>query len=168
MAFGTGHHITTLTIAKLLLEIPCEGKMVLDVGCGSGILGIIAAKRGATRVVGLDIDENALNNATKNASLNNVNIELLKDWQHLSNSKFDIITANIELNALIDLMPQFYRHLKDEGLLILSGIIKKQRLQLLEQAKLFNFKPILIKDTGEWQVILLFKSKSCANEKRNS
>ncbi len=169
MAFGTGHHITTMTIAKLLMEIPCEGKKVLDVGCGSGILGIIAAKRGASKVVGIDIDENALNNAARNASLNNVNIELHKDWQHLPNSKFDIIIANIELNALIDLMPQFDKHLKGEGLLILSGIIKKQRLQLLEHAELFNFKPILIKDTGEWQVLLLFKSiKSCEDDKRDS
>ncbi|NPA34593.1 MAG: 50S ribosomal protein L11 methyltransferase [Chlorobi bacterium] len=169
LAFGTGHHITTLTIAKLLLEIPCEGKSVLDVGCGSGILGIIAAKRGASRVVGIDIDENALANAKKNALLNNISLELYDDWGQLKGSKFDLVIANIELNAHLELLPKFSKVLKDEGLLILSGIIKKQRNKLLKHAKLFNFKPILIKDTGEWQVLLMFKSsKSQKDAQRNS
>ncbi len=158
MAFGTGHHITTLTIAKLLLEIPCENKKVLDVGCGSGILGIIAAKRGAKQVVGIDIDENALHNAQHNANLNNVSVELYNDWMPIKGKLFDIVVANIELNTLIEFMPRFRDHLKEEGILILSGIIKKQLNPLVKSAKQHNFEPILIKDTGEWQVLLFFKS----------
>ena len=124
-AFGTGTHQTTRMILRRLLAMDVHGKSVLDCGCGTGILGIVASRLGADPVLGYDIDEWSADNAQHNAALNGVENMgvLLGDASVLDNveDRFDIVIANINRNILIADMPAFRAHMKDGARLILSG-----------------------------------------------
>lgn len=124
-AFGTGTHQTTRMILRRLLAMDVHGKSVLDCGCGTGILGIVASRLGADPVLGYDIDEWSADNAQHNAALNGVENMgvLLGDASVLDNveDRFDIVIANINRNILIADMPSFRAHMKDGARLILSG-----------------------------------------------
>ena len=123
MAFGTGHHSTTSLMVRAVLACPMEGKSVLDMGCGTAVLAILAAKKGAQRIAAVDIDEWAYNNAQENIHLNNVpQIKLSLGGAELLNGlKFDIILANINRNILLQDIPQYADALNRNGLLFLSG-----------------------------------------------
>lgn len=124
-AFGTGTHQTTRMILRRLLAMDLHNKTVLDCGCGTGILGIAASKFGATEILGYDIDEWSADNASHNASLNGVgNMRvLLGDASVLEGieEKFDVVIANINRNILVADMSAFCKHLKEGGILVLSG-----------------------------------------------
>lgn len=136
-AFGTGTHQTTRMILRRLLGMDLTGKSVLDCGCGTGILGIVALRLGANRVLGYDIDEWSSENAKHNAALNGVdNLDvLLGDASVLDGVKeeFDVVIANINRNILLNDMAAFRSHLKTEGRLILSGFYETD-VPMLEQA----------------------------------
>lgn len=125
LAFGTGSHPTT----RLCLEWLCghvpAGASVLDYGCGSGILAIAAAKLGAGRVVGVDIDENALAAAADNAKRNGVALQLSHSKQPLDTA-FDIVVANILTNPLCVLAPLLAERTRTGGRIALSGILSTQ------------------------------------------
>ena len=129
--FGTGTHETT-RLAAVALEKEIEGETesfsVLDVGTGSGILAILAAKRGADRILALDIDEEALANARENCTHNQVNEQISLASHPLSriDEAFTLIVANIIAPVLLQLAPEFSRLLKPGGRLILSGILLDQ------------------------------------------
>lgn len=124
-AFGTGTHQTTRMILRRLLAMDLHNKTVLDCGCGTGILGIAASKFGATEILGYDIDEWSADNASHNAALNGVgNMRvLLGDASVLEGieEKFDVVIANINRNILVADMSAFCKHLKEGGILVLSG-----------------------------------------------
>lgn len=123
-AFGTGTHETTRMIVSALLETDLKGKRVLDCGCGTGILGIVASKTGAKEVVGYDIDDWSVKNTIHNAELNNVAIEVLEgDKSVLShvNGVFDVILANINRNILLCDMPVFAELMNNPCKLVISG-----------------------------------------------
>lgn len=126
MSFGTGHHPTTALMLETILDYSAqiEHKRVLDMGCGTGILSILAAKLGARSVTGIDIDEWSYKNAQKNIENNHLQTVQIQigDAALLKKEKeFDFILANINRNILLTDMP-FYNHcLKDEGILIVSG-----------------------------------------------
>lgn len=136
-AFGTGTHQTTRMILRRLLAMDLRGKSVLDCGCGTGILGIVASRLGADTVLGYDIDEWSADNAQHNATLNGVtNLRvLLGDASVLSDvaERFDIVIANINRNILLADMPAFRAHMADGGSLILSGFYEAD-VPMLEKA----------------------------------
>lgn len=139
MSFGTGHHSTTALVLRTLVqkERELKGKRVLDMGCGTGILAIMASKLGAREVVGIDIDEWAYNNAMENIKTNHVkDIEIkIGDAALLKNEKsFDIIVANINRNILIEDMKHYVNCMNLGGLIIMSGFYEQDLPKIKEEA----------------------------------
>lgn len=161
-AFGTGTHQTTRMILRRLLGMDLTGKSVLDCGCGTGILGIVALRLGANRVLGYDIDEWSSENAKHNAALNGVeNLDvLLGDASVLDGVKeeFDVVIANINRNILLNDMTAFRSHLKTGGRLILSGFYETD-VPMLEQAAQSNGLTIIDVVTDEEWACAMFECK---------
>lgn len=157
-AFGTGTHQTTRMILRRLLGMDLQGKSVLDCGCGTGILGIVALRLGADHVLGYDIDEWSSENAKHNAALNGVdNLDvLLGDASVLEGveEKFDIVIANINRNILINDMPAFKSHLKQDGRLILSGFYDSDVPMLENSAKDNGMTLVDVVADGEWACVM--------------
>ncbi len=124
LAFGTGRHPTTELCLRWLSAMPLSGKSVLDVGCGSGILGIAAAKLGAKRVAGIDRDLQAIRASATNAEFNGVSMDLATFIP--KNSTFDIIVANILSETLIELSDVLTRATVHGGAIALCGILTSQ------------------------------------------
>ncbi|MBN1848938.1 MAG: 50S ribosomal protein L11 methyltransferase [Deltaproteobacteria bacterium] len=128
-AFGTGQHASTRLCLEAMERISSNQEWtMLDVGTGSGILSIYGVKLGARRVVGIDIDPEALRWAEKNIALNGLskNIELSLDPVGTLEDRFTMVVANLTRNVILELLTHFGRILKPEGRLILSGILKEQ------------------------------------------
>jgi ribosomal protein L11 methyltransferase len=133
MSFGTGHHSTTALMIKNMLNLQFNQKDVLDMGCGTGVLAILARKLGASAVTAIDIDEWAVENARENFSKNSIyDFNLINGEAHSIKGKFDIILANINRNILINDMPAYAAALKEKGILLISGIYQSD----LEQVRL--------------------------------
>lgn len=160
MAFGTGYHATTRLILSWISEIVRKGDKVLDAGTGTGILGIATLKLGAESVFGFDIDEWSEDNAKENIELNGVdNFEVkLGSTEVIPNdSLFDCILANINKNALIELIPELLKHLKKDGSILLSGLLVDDEEDILGLKSLSNLTHIETRQNGEWIAILLEK-----------
>lgn len=125
MSFGTGHHYTTRLMIRELLSLPLEGMRVLDMGCGTGILAIFASKSGARRVLAVDNDQWAYENALENAARNGTpSVEIrLGSTDVLGNETFDLILANITRNVLVRDIPEYEKRLDRRGTLIVSGFL---------------------------------------------
>ena len=150
MAFGTGTHPTTgLCLDWLGREVPLVGKSVLDYGCGSGILAIAALRHGAGRVVGVDVDPQACVVARENAALNgcaDIGFLLPAD---LGSEHYEVLVANILLNPLITLAPEFDRRLAPGGYLGLSGLLVEQvDAAMAAYVPRFKMDPPVVR--GEW------------------
>ena len=160
-AFGTGTHQTTRMILRRLLGMNLNGKKVLDCGCGTGILGIVASRLGADRVLGYDIDEWSSENAKHNASINgggNLDV-MLGDASVLDvvDEEFDVVIANINRNILINDMSAFKRHMKNDGCLILSGFYESD-VPMLEKAAMDNAMSLKDVVTDEEWACALFEA----------
>lgn len=122
MSFGTAHHPTTHLMLSYLTELDIAGRQVLDMGCGTAVLAILAKLRGAAYVEAIDIDEWAYNNALENAQRNGVEITVrIGDATLLGDRRFDLIIANINRNILLADMAAYARVLQPGGTLLLSG-----------------------------------------------
>lgn len=123
MSFGTGHHETTHMMLEFVLDIPVEGKTVLDMGCGTAVLAILAAMKGAGEVDAIDIDPWSYLNALENAQRNGQDrIRIFEgDSDVIPNKQYDVILANINRNILLEDIPVYARHLKEGAALVLSG-----------------------------------------------
>jgi ribosomal protein L11 methyltransferase len=133
MAFGTGTHATTkLCIRALGVGLRRKGLSVLDVGTGSGILSISAALLGADEVWGLDIDGVAIENARENVERNRVSdiVKIRKGRIGDIRKKFDVVVANIDFKNLKRVRGALIRHLRNQGFLILSGILNEEGQEL--------------------------------------
>ncbi|MDX9699071.1 MAG: 50S ribosomal protein L11 methyltransferase [Rhodocyclaceae bacterium] len=146
MAFGTGSHPTTRLCLQWLCEHLQAGASVLDYGCGSGILGIAAARLGATDVLGVDIDEKALEAAAYNASRNQVSLRLQHSRETLD-ACFDVVVANILTNPLCVLAPLLCVRIRPGGRIILSGVLEHQSAQVIEAYA--PFLPLHVGDVHE-------------------
>jgi len=136
MAFGTGHHETTQLSALALEKLDCANKSVLDMGCGSGLLAILASKKGANRIVAIDYDIHSVENTEENIQLNQTeNVEVIhSDSVTQLTEKFDIIVSNIVKNINLSLLPQFITKLKPGGVLILCGFLQEDAEELKNAA----------------------------------
>ena len=132
MAFGTGHHATTYMVLEQMDKLELDGKTVLDLGCGSGILAIAAEKLGAASVLAIDYDPLSVENTIENADLNNCsNITANQaDVYSFNEGKFDIIIANINKKVLIDNILKIKGLLNETGILIISGILKSDEVDI--------------------------------------
>ena len=162
MAFGTGTHATTILCIQALEErLQKRGLSVLDVGTGSGILSIIAAKLGAREVWGVDIDGVAVENARENVEKNHVSdiVKIRKGSIGNLQKKFDVVVANIDLKSLRRVRRPLLSHLKNQGFLILSGILEEEKARLGQhfiETGLLQWEED--SQEGEW-VCLTFKKK---------
>jgi len=125
LAFGTGSHPTTRLCLRWLRDTIAGGESVLDYGCGSGILAVAAAKLGASRVIGVDVDAQAIRASESNASANDVRATFV-DADSLAQGTFDIVVANILANPLIVLAPALASRVAKRGAIALSGILEAQ------------------------------------------
>lgn len=144
MSFGTAHHETTHMMISLLVNTEIKGKRVLDMGCGTAVLAILAAQKGAKSILAVDNDEWAYNNSLENVALNHQeDIEvMLDDAGSLKNRKFDIIIANINRNILMNDIPVYASVLDIGGQLLLSGFYESDLEKINEkcQAHCLNIK----------------------------
>lgn len=134
MSFGTAHHPTTYMMLSYVAELEMQDRRVLDMGCGTAVLGILAKMRGAEYVEGVDIDEWAFNNARENAASNGVEIVLkLGDASSLQGC-FDVVIANINRNILLNDMGRYAAVLNAGGTLLLSGFYEADEAALVARA----------------------------------
>lgn len=153
MAFGTGEHETTSMCLELLQETMKEGDTMIDVGCGSGILGIAGVKLGAKFAYLTDIDYVAVKSATHNAALNGVQDKVkvaLSDLLENADVRGEIMTANITADILCRLAGSIPKNLKEGGTLILSGIIEPKLAQVIQTYEGLGLQKICQKRKGEW------------------
>ena len=157
-AFGTGTHETTQMIVSLLLNQDLKEKRVLDCGCGTGILGIVAAKCGAKEVVSYDIDEWSVRNAEHNAELNCVELDVLEGdrrvFKHVS-GVFDVILANINRNIILEDIDEFVNVMTTESKIILSGFYEQDAEAILQKANELGLKENQRLLNHDWCCLLL-------------
>lgn len=152
MAFGTGHHETTWLVMEMMKDLRVSGKKVLDFGCGTGILGILALKMGADSVIGNDISEEAIINTIENCTLNEVKpIDVRKGGiEVIPEFGFDIILANITRNVIVDSLAILYSKLVNGGILITSGYLKQDQ-EMIEKSLIDEgFKIVKFSEKGNW------------------
>ncbi|HCO74198.1 MAG TPA: 50S ribosomal protein L11 methyltransferase [Clostridium sp.] len=159
MAFGTGTHETTRMCIKALEKKVKKDTTVFDIGTGSGILSIAAAKLGAKHVVGVDLDPVAVESAKKNLEFNKVNnIEILYgDLMEVVEGKANIVVANILADIIMFLSEGVRAFIEDEGYFIASGILNTQRDKVADKLKALDFKIEEVMEDGEWICIIAKK-----------
>ncbi len=153
MAFGTGHHQTTSMMMQWMLEDDFEGRKVLDMGCGTGILAILAKKLGAVDILAIDYDQLCFDSTIENSALNNASeIRVLCGSQEvIPEEKFDIIIANINRNILLDQLDKYSEVLKEQGIIYLSGFYDGADLDMIRQkAETLNLKFVGNKTEKDW------------------
>ena len=153
MAFGTGHHQTTSMMLELMLENDFAGKKVLDMGCGTGILAIMASKLGASEVMAIDYDPVCYDSTIENAQLNHIdNIKTLcGSKETIPNDLYDTILANINRNILLDQLQRYSEVLKPDGEIYLSGFYETPDLDIItDEARKYGIKYIIHKKNSDW------------------
>lgn len=152
MAFGTGHHATTALMVSCLLETDLRKKAVLDMGCGTAVLAILAAMKGAQPVRAIDNDEWAYKNALENIRLNktfDIQVEL-GDANLLGKETYDFIFANINRNILLNDIPAYVKCMRPDSSLFLSGFFKEDVMIIVETGKKYGLELVSEKEDGGW------------------
>jgi len=160
MAFGTGHHQTTSMMLELLLENNFAGKNVLDMGCGTGILAIMASKLGAKSIAAIDYDPVCYESTIENSGLNGTgNITALCGSKEvIPDDQFDIILANINRNILMDQMERYTEVLKPGGEIYFSGFYESPDLNIITtEAGKYGLQYISHKKDNDWVAAKFWK-----------
>lgn len=152
MAFGTGHHATTKMVIELMLELDFQDQSVLDFGCGTGILSILAEKLGARSIEANDIEFPAFENTVENAALNRCNSihALFGDFSVVPNIAYDTILANVTTLTIQENLANLLDLLVEGGSILLSGILLEQKEIVFDLAKSLNLVLISEKNENNW------------------
>ncbi|HJD91852.1 50S ribosomal protein L11 methyltransferase [Bacteroides coprosuis] len=160
MAFGTGHHETTSLILNELLQMDLQNKAVLDMGCGTSILAILASKRGAKPITAIDIDSWCVDNSKDNCRLNQItDIDIkLGDASILKDEKpFNLVIANINRNILLQDMDKYVQVLQEKGKLLMSGFYTEDIAILQEKAESLGLHFVKTNHKNNWACLLVQK-----------
>jgi ribosomal protein L11 methyltransferase len=160
MSFGTGHHATTYLMLMHQLNVNHEGKRIIDIGSGTGILAIMAQKLGAKEIEALDIDEWCVENGNENFALNGLSetkMGLGTVRQVAPNGQYDIVLANINKNVLLDEMEVYSSLLHPQGNLLLSGFYEQDITDILEKANAHGLQLQDQKTKNNWAALVLKK-----------
>ena len=160
MSFGTGHHQTTYLMLKSQMKMDHRGKRVMDAGCGTAILSIMASKLGAIEVEAFDIDEWSTVNGKENIEnnlCNNVHLHRGKIKEMKFNGHFDIILANINKNVLLDEIKSYAGFLNSGGQLLLSGFYTHDIEDLKTEASVYNLSEVFRDEKETWASLMLQK-----------
>ena len=157
MSFGTGHHETTELMIKQILNLNFKNKNVLDVGCGTGVLSILASKLSANQVTGIDTDDWAFQNSIDNSKLNNVDdIHFVHgDVHSITKNKYDYIFANINLNTIIDQLLTYINLITSKGSILISGFYEENEEIILTLVKKLKLKVVTKKNKNKWLMLHL-------------
>lgn len=152
MAFGTGNHETTTLVAEQILNMDLTGKTVLDMGCGTGILGMLASLKGAKSIMAIDIDTWSFESTVENARLNNIeNLEAkLGDASLLGNENYEIIFANIHKNIIINDLPAYEKVLQPGGKIYLSGFYAQDMPDVKAKAESLGLIETGFQEKNNW------------------
>lgn len=158
MAFGTGHHATTYMMLQAMSKLDFKGKRVFDFGCGTGILSVVAAMEGASKVIGVDIQPESRENSIEHAMLNHVSeaCEFYEGGIELAGEvKYDIILANINVTVIAKYFEQLKSLLQPNGYLLLSGIMTYDKAYMEQH---LNFPPLVmieLHERNDWLQVTL-------------
>lgn len=160
MAFGTGHHQTTYLMLQEILKLELKNKSVLDIGCGTAVLAILASKKGATPILAIDFDEWAYYNAKENVLLNDIaNVDIrLGEIDLVSSEKFDFIFANINRNILLQDIKHYANAMNHGATLIMSGFYLEDVPILKLECEKNNLSFRKIEQKDNWCAILCTKN----------
>ena len=151
MSFGTGHHETTHLMVQHLLKIELKGTRVLDMGCGTGVLAILAEMLGANKIDAIDIDPWCYENSIENTSVNNCHvIKVYQGDASVIQDKYDVIIANINRNILLQDLKVYTQALHNKGTLLLSGFYQKDIPIIDKEASKYGLKLDLILERNNW------------------
>lgn len=159
MSFGTGHHQTTELMIREILKLDFAGKSVLDMGCGTAILAILASMRGADPILAIDIDEWAYDNAQENISLNgtgNIRVKI-GGAELLGDETFDVILANINRNILLNDIRHYVSVLNEGGILYMSGFYTEDIPAIEAECSKHNLQLVYNGDLQNWAVVKFVK-----------
>lgn len=161
MSFGTAHHETTSMMISYILENEWKDLTVLDMGCGTAVLAILASMKGASSLVAIDNDEWAYTNTLENLERNNIKntLALQGGKEAIPDQKFDVILANINRNILMDQMERYSRTLSDGGKLFMSGFYEEDIPVIAEEAARFKLKFIGNKIKNKWVAVEMERLK---------
>ena len=160
MAFGTGHHATTYMMIQLMEDMEWKNKRVFDYGTGTGILSILAGKLGANNIDAVDIEDLSYENTIENAQRNQVSgIQVyLGDLSVISKQGYDIILANINRNVILESLSTLYEKLKEDGVILFSGILATDQVLLLDAAEKQGFSLQKVLQKWDWVALKMFKT----------
>jgi ribosomal protein L11 methyltransferase len=152
MAFGTGHHETTWQCIAAMEHLPLSGKKVLDFGCGTGILAILASKLGASEIEAVDIEAESYRNTLENCSVNSVHNVVTRcgTLDAVEGHDFDGILANINRHVILEALPALARLLRPQGWLLISGILLSDETLVTAAAEEAGFEKKWVTTRGNW------------------
>ena len=162
MSFGTGHHATTYLMAAEIMDVDFAGKSGLDMGSGTGVLSILAVKRGAVRVDAVDIDEWAYRNGTENIKANGMEgriVPLQGDASLLAGKRYDFVLANINRNILLADMPVYAATLTPGGMLLVSGILEADISAIESRAAACGLDVDGVRRRNGWAAVRFVKNR---------